>query len=155
MDCDFFNQLFVYSDDYSAEESIPLIHKQVMANVNKDNAAKIWKASLDGNVQDADASLIATMTSENIIGDSNKDQVVEAVIHIMKCLVERAKELGLEEDVYHDVQESIDFDYSGWKKMKVNSIPGNFSVTADDLGDWLEPRIDALIEAIEEAEASQ
>lgn len=155
---DFAEMLYGYADDYSGGESISFIHKQVLENVNKDNVAKIWKASLEGNVQDDDASLIATMTSEST-SKASRTKIVEVVKHIMSKLVEKAKELGLDVEIYNDVEEAIKYDYEKWIKNDGlyigEAIPGNVFVTDDDLGDWLEPRIDALIEAIEEAEASQ
>lgn len=145
---DFSKMLYGYADNYSGSESIPLIEKQVLANVDKDNVVNVWKFSReDGGVQTRDASLIATMTSENIVG--RESSVVKVVKHILEKLVEKSKELNLDEAIYAEVQEAIDFDYSGWEKMKINSIPDNFIVTADDLGDWLEPLIDDLVAEIE------
>lgn len=151
---DFARTLYNYADEFNGPDSLPLIAKQVQTNVNKDNVTKIWKAAREGGgVQTVDASLIATMTSEMIGGQ--EENIINTTLHIMKKLVEKAKELGLEEAVYYDVQEAIKHDYSGWNSLEGQGIPGVFIEDADDLGDWLEPKIDNLVEAIEEAEAKQ
>lgn len=150
--------LYAYADKYENDESVRVIKESVVKTVNKDNAAKIWKACREnGGVQTTDASLIATMTSESISNDKGggRDMAVQASVHIMKQLVAKAKELGVDESIIGDVEEWIEYDYTGWIN-DTQCLPGNdLTADDDDLGDLLEPYIDNIVEAIEEKEAEK
>ena len=150
--------LFGYADEYTGDDTVRAIRDSVIRSVNKDNVAKIWKACRKGNgVQSSDDSLIETMTSEYISNDANggRDMAVQASKHIMRQLVEKAKELKVDDGYINSVEEWIEYDFTGWI-CDTSCLPGN-DVTADDddLGDLLEPHINQLVTQIELKEAEK
>ena len=158
--------LYSYVDDYKYDHGVYQIRKSVEKTVNKDNAAAIWNKCRNYK---GDSSLIDMMTSEDLSDGDNyngrtsefgwykksdgtpytgREMAVDTAKYLMTKLVERAKELEVPDYIINDVQEFIDYDFSGWI-ADTECLPGNIATAGDgDLDDLLEPIIDAIAEEI-------